>query len=250
MSKILLCSLACSLGLSICPSHKIAETPTPTPAPLVEQQNIVYYEPVVIHEKLTYIEEKKEPSYVYTTTNLNVRTSPKISNNIVETLPKNTKLEKLEDIEYGWVSINVNDNTYYICGNYITEEEPEEIITLESLEPIRYSIGENENKIIFEDCLGEYTLTAYCACEKCCGKWSKYKKTASGTTPEQGRTVACVSLDFGTIININGEDYIVEDTGHLEEKQIDIYFESHEEAREFGRQKEIVYLVKDAEKNK
>lgn len=244
MNKILLCSLLCSLGISTCPMH------SESAYPLIVEPQPVNYAPVVVQEELTYIEEEKEPAYVYTTTNLNVRTLPNINSDIVETLPRGTKLEWTVIIDYEWVGINVNDYTYYVNANYVTEEEPEEIITLESLEPTQYSIGEDEEKIIFKDCLGEYTLTAYCACEKCCGKWSKYKKTASGTTPEEGRTVACVSLDFGTIININGEDYIVEDTGRLKEKQIDIYFESHEEAREFGRQKGIVYLIEEAEENK
>lgn len=92
--------------------------------------------------------------------------------------------------------------------------------------------------------LGEYKLTAYCSCEKCCGKWSEFNKTASGTTPEQGRTVACNLLEFGTEIVINGEKYTVEDTGNMKEKIIDIYFNSHEEALNFGVQYAEVFKIK------
>ena len=92
--------------------------------------------------------------------------------------------------------------------------------------------------------LGEHKLTAYCSCEKCCGKWSKYNKTASGTTPKQGRTVASNSLDFGTKIMINGEEYIVEDTGNMKsDNHIDIYFSSHDEALKFGVQNAEVYQI-------
>ena len=242
MSKILLCSILCSLGLSTCSSHTLVEKPVELTPPHIEQN--IDYNSVVIHEKaLTYIEKEKEPTYVYTTTNLNVRIEPNLEGRVVETLPQHTKLEQVEIVNYEWIMIKVDDCYYYVNINYVTEEEPEKTITLEKLEPAKYSIEKEKNTILFEEYLGEYTLTAYCACEKCCGKWSKYKKTASGTTPEEGRTVACVSLDFGTVININGEDYIVEDTGHLKDNQIDIYFESHQEALEFGRQKGEVYLI-------
>ena len=84
--------------------------------------------------------------------------------------------------------------------------------------------------------IGEYRLTAYCGCEKCCGKWSKYNLTASGTTPQQDRTVACNSLEFGTELIINGKKYIVEDRGGMKGNTIDIYFNSHEAALAFGVQ--------------
>lgn len=206
--------------------------------------------PVVVHDDMMRtltIEEEKEPTYAYTTTNLNVRIEPNTSADIIDTLLPNVKVEYIGTTENEWTSIRVNDTTYYVYSAYISEEEPEEIITLESLAPIRYSIEQEEEQFIFQDKFENWTLTAYCACEKCCGKWSKYKKTASGTTLEEGRTVACVSLEFGTIININGEDYIVEDTGRLKDTQIDIYFESHQEALEFGRQKGTVYLISEPE---
>lgn len=210
---------------------------------------IVEEKPVVVHERMRVlaIEEEKEPTYAYTTTNLNVRIEPDTSADIIDTLLPNVKVEYIGTTENEWTSIRVNDMTYYVYSAYISEEEPEEIITLESLASTRYSIEQEEEQFIFQDKFENWTLTAYCACEKCCGKWSKYKKTASGTTPEEGRTVACVSLEFGTIININGEDYIVEDTGRLKDTQIDIYFESHQEALEFGRQKGTVYLISEPE---
>lgn len=81
--------------------------------------------------------------------------------------------------------------------------------------------------------LGTYKLTAYCPCSKCCGKWAG-GNTSSGTVPTQGRTVACNSLSAGTKININGHDYIVEDTGNMRGNVIDIFFNNHQEALNFG----------------
>lgn len=85
--------------------------------------------------------------------------------------------------------------------------------------------------------LGKYKLTAYCPCSKCCGKNDGI--TASGTKVTQGRTVACNSLAIGTKININGHDYVVEDRGT---SHIDIFFNSHQEALNFGVQYAEVFI--------
>ena len=92
--------------------------------------------------------------------------------------------------------------------------------------------------------LGEYKITAYCGCSKCCGKWSEFNLTASGTTPKQGRTVGCNSLEFGNEIFINGEKYVVEDTGNMKDNVIDIYFDLHEDALNFGEQYVEVFKIK------
>jgi 3D (Asp-Asp-Asp) domain-containing protein len=79
--------------------------------------------------------------------------------------------------------------------------------------------------------LGTYKLTAYCSCSKCCGKSDGI--TASGTKATAGRTVAAKGFSFGTKLMINGETYIIEDRG-VGTGVIDIYFDSHEEALNFG----------------
>lgn len=93
--------------------------------------------------------------------------------------------------------------------------------------------------------LGEFRVTAYCSCEICCGQWSKYNKTASGTTPEQGRTIAVDKnqIPLGTEIVIDGHVYIAEDTGSAIKKDcIDIYFNDHQVAKEFGVQYKQVFV--------
>lgn len=91
-----------------------------------------------------------------------------------------------------------------------------------------------------ETYLGNFKLTAYCACMKCCGKTDGI--TASGTQATQGRTVAMYGLPFGTKLNINDHIYIVEDRG-TQYGHVDIYFGSHEDAVQFGLQYADVYLV-------
>ena len=93
---------------------------------------------------------------------------------------------------------------------------------------------------------GTYTVTAYCGCEKCCGKWSKAHKTADGHTPVEGVTCAASrSIPFGTKLMINGHVYTVQDRLATKyDSRIDIYFDSHTNALKWGKKKMEVKIVK------
>ena len=89
------------------------------------------------------------------------------------------------------------------------------------------------------------TLTAYCPCMKCCGKSDGI--TASGTQATAGRTVAVDTrlIPYGTEISIDGKTYIAEDCGgKVKGYTIDVFFDSHEEALNFGRQTKTVKIYK------
>lgn len=112
----------------------------------------------------------------------------------------------------------------------VTEATTEESSTVEETTDIELTT------VKFEDIpdlteLGTFKLTAYCSCSKCCGKSDGI--TASGTKATAGRTVAASGLPFGTELYINGNTYIVEDRG-VPSGVVDIYFDSHEEALNFG----------------
>ena len=81
--------------------------------------------------------------------------------------------------------------------------------------------------------------TAYCACPICCGRWSD-GRTASGTRATAGRTLAADPALFtaGTCLSLEGLGRrIVEDTGSaIVGARIDVYFDTHQAALEFGRQ--------------
>lgn len=102
--------------------------------------------------------------------------------------------------------------------------------------------------------LGEFTITAYCACEKCCGQWSNVDRplTASGDPAEEGITVGADwgLLPAGSVIYIDGlgerivqdkpADWIVE---RYSGRILDVYFESHEAALAFGKQKMYIWRL-------
>lgn len=97
-----------------------------------------------------------------------------------------------------------------------------------------------------------YRVTAYCACEKCCGQWALNRPLdeegnpivygAAGEVLTTGVSVAS-PLPFGTEIELDGygtvvvqdrtAKWVVEKYG---ENIIDIYFDSHEEALNWGCQ--------------
>lgn len=99
--------------------------------------------------------------------------------------------------------------------------------------------------------LGQFITTAYCPCKKCCGNYSyevtgKINTTASGTNPKSSHTIAAdISiLPFGTEVLIDGIIYTVEDTGSgVKGKHIDIYFDNHNEAVNYGKQTSTVYRI-------
>jgi 3D (Asp-Asp-Asp) domain-containing protein len=122
-------------------------------------------------------------------------------------------------------------------GAPIMLEEVEDIEEIEEPEPVETVT---------------YRVTAYCACEKCCGKWALNRPLdengepivygAAGKVLVSGTSVAS-TLPFGTKIELDGygtvivEDrfakWVVEKYG---ENIIDIYFDTHEETWSWGCQ--------------
>ena len=103
--------------------------------------------------------------------------------------------------------------------------------------------------------LGEFRLTAYCSCEKCCGQWGANRPldengkpivyTASGKIAQAGYTIAADKsiYPFGTILYINGQPYEVQDVGGaIKGNKIDIYFDNHQDALNFGVQYAEVFV--------
>lgn len=108
----------------------------------------------------------------------------------------------------------------------IPAPEPDIIVAEEESAPTQSS----ERTLVS---LGEYRISAYCPCEKCCLKSDGI--TASGTKATAGRTAAMNGVPFGTKIVIDGHEYTIEDRGGgLGSKIIDIYFDTHEEALNSG----------------
>lgn len=86
--------------------------------------------------------------------------------------------------------------------------------------------------------LGKFKLTAYCPCSTCCGP-NASGITSTGKRATAGRTIAVDpnKIPYGSRVTINGHTYIAEDCGGaIKGNRIDIFFNSHQEALNFGIQ--------------
>lgn len=134
-----------------------------------------------------------------------------------------------EDFDSG-IGAETACSDYYSGGMEEAEGYVEESADRDSADPVLTYIG-------------TFTCTAYCPGPCCCGDYAS-GYTASGTWATEGRTIACNTLPMGTEVVIDGNTYIVEDTGWSPygEAWIDIFFEDHQRASDYGVQSKDVYV--------
>lgn len=93
--------------------------------------------------------------------------------------------------------------------------------------------------------IGQFKISYYCACEKCCGKTDGI--TASGVKVQEGVTIAADTsiLPFGTKVFIQGVgNRIVQDRGSsIKGNKIDVYVTSHNSIPKVGVHNSDVWMV-------
>ena len=91
--------------------------------------------------------------------------------------------------------------------------------------------------------LGEFTITAYCPCEDCCGRWAD-GVTASGLPAGPGIVAVDRSvIPLGSTVVIDGLKYLAADTG-VTGNHVDICMASHEDTVAHGVRTAEVWVVK------
>ena len=131
-----------------------------------------------------------------------------------------------------------------------------EEVSIEPLEEITVAEPEPAEPELVS--LGEFLMTAYCSCYECCAKWSLDRPLdengneivygASGAKLEAGRSIAVDPdvIPYGTVVIINGHEYVAEDCGgSIKENRIDVYHSDHQLAKEFGEQYAEVFTYGD-----
>lgn len=138
---------------------------------------------------------------------------------------------------YGIVSDDVSSTACWAVR--LLEEEPEERVSSSDIKEV------NATEEMYGASLGEFDITYYCACEKCCDVETGL--TATGTQVSEGRTIAVDPsvIPYGTQVIIGGHVFTAEDCGGaIKKNRIDIYVNSHEKASDLGRTKAEVFLLR------
>lgn len=178
-----------------------------SPAAIEVVAEIVEPEPVI-----EYKTKKVSKDFYIDASVLNVRSEASTDAEVVKKLAMNDEVTVTEKVtvfidgekqDHTWYKVDGYDG--YVRSDYLSDEPVYEY-------------------------LGEYRITYYCNCPKCCDKWSW--TTASGATTVEGITVAAdKSIPFGTKLLINNHVYTVQDRGGaIKGNHIDIYMSSHEKA--------------------
>lgn len=114
----------------------------------------------------------------------------------------------------------------------------------------------DSNKAVKPVSLGNFKLTAYCSCSLCCGKWANNRPIdengneivygAIGERLKEGYSIAVdpTVIPYRTEVIINGHTYKAQDCGGaIKGNRIDVYFEDHQAALNFGVQYVEVFVV-------
>ncbi len=94
--------------------------------------------------------------------------------------------------------------------------------------------------------IGECTITHYCACVECCGKWAD-GKTSTGLTLTTGMCAVDPDvIPLGSTVMVDGKRYLAADAG-VTGYHVDIAVAGHQEALERGVGKEPVWIILEKE---
>lgn len=158
--------------------------------------------------------------------------------------------------------INKNEEIEYIDG--MRQSKQNNIKIEKAIKNIKESINKIEIEInkevdiqeaIQPISLGEFKLTAYCSCELCCGIWAYNRpvdengnEIVYGAIGERLKTNYSIAVDpsvipYGTEVIINEHTYKAQDCGGaIKGNRIDVYYDNHQDALEFGVQYAEVFI--------
>lgn len=155
---------------------------------------------------------------------LNFRTEPSTEAEVQAILTPGTIVTLIDYDENGWDYISVDGVEGWVLGEYISEEEVIPPLTS----------------------LGNFTITHYCNCSICCGKYAGQGITATGAKLQEGVTIAVDPsvIPYGTQVVINGNTYTAQDCGGgVKGNHIDIYVSTHAKAKQNGSYTVEVFKV-------
>lgn len=148
------------------------------------------------------------------------------------------------------VIVLISDNTVY--ANNIKLMSGTTFIEYINGSPDEYNDVVIRETVIEDVLVGSFVVTAYCPCNICCGEYSNPSNptTSSGTIAKSNHTISADIgiLPYGSEVIIDGQPYIVEDTGGgIVGNHIDMFFDTHSEALEYGKRVVDIYKQEERE---
>lgn len=139
-------------------------------------------------------------------------------------------------LSFAHISKKNNENEIS-CTEYSFYEHENKVETMTFAEETTEPTTISKNEPTTAKKTQTFRATAYCPCAECSGGYGYI--TATGAKAIAGRTIAVDPsvIPYGTEVIINGHTYIAEDTGGaIKGNRIDIFFDNHVEASNFGLQ--------------
>ena|GEM_PF-1803607 len=193
-----------------------------------------------IEENKDILVGKSVDEIVYATTVVNIRSKPRLDGEIIQKLNVGNSVTRTFT-GYAWSKIATEQGEIaYIHNDYLTTEKPVSTITDTTATDIPVANKANTNGSY----IGTFTAYHYCPCALCCDVETGI--TATGTIATPNRTIAVDPniIPLGSMVVINGQTYIAEDTGGgIQGYKIDIFTASHQEALNRGVISVDVYYV-------
>lgn len=197
-------------------------------------------------------ETDKIAMYVKPEQGVNVRQFAILESNKIDTLSYNTEVQVIYQTVTGWSAIYHEGRLRYISTECLSVEKMPEIKVVKPDTVNNNTTSSNDNETVNASTeisnstgtyLGNFKITHYCACSQCNGSWGNI--TATGVTPQVGRTIAVDRnvIPLGSRVMINGHVYIAEDVGGFSGHHIDMFVGSHSEALNRGVTYADVYLL-------
>lgn len=198
------------------------------------------------------------------------------SNTLSESIVSVNEMPKENKSEISFVSEKQTKETVSEIATEIEEENVENLIKTnnkvdsKSIDVEKANLIKKDGNILINfnknaknvTFMGNFKLTAYCHCLKCCDEYGFNRpvdengelivETATGTRAYKNHTIAVDPeiIPYGSTVVIEQDgifyEYVAEDCGGaIKNRRIDIYFDSHTLANEFGIKYGKVYVIKN-----
>jgi len=93
--------------------------------------------------------------------------------------------------------------------------------------------------------MGQFKITAYCPCDYCSEGYGRLTSTRKYARSNHTIAVDPSIISYGSKVKIGDKTYVAEDCGGLVKgDHIDIFFDTHDEVREFGTRYSNVWIIR------